>query len=193
MKNARNEPYKPLSFQVRLMICITIVLALSMFVREGAYRKSEKISVGYYSENAERFMTYCVKNKRFEKNYLPVVFYAYRSDWEVIHALSDNEIRFAVIDCDPTVLFDNKMTDNRMIMCIKIDNRYKIAVCVRKELLEEHLRLAKQFAEAIFDETAENIEIVPMEQWIDECLSEGYSEGEIMQSAIPDFVAEMLE
>lgn len=192
MRTAGNNGYVALILLKRIIACIMLVFPMIMFDGDGAYQESTKIPVGYSSEGGERLVDYGTEYGSFDKNGFVPVIYVYDNESEVLEALADEEISIALLDEDK-LSFDNKMTDNRIIMCLKIDNKYETAACVRKQMLEEHLKTAVQLARAFSDEKAGNIEVVPMSERIDYYLSEGYSEKKIMRCAAPDFVDEMLE
>lgn len=192
MRGLRNNGYVALIFLKRMVACMMIAFPMIMFDGDGAYQESMKIPVGYSSEGGERLVDYGMEYGSFDRNGFMPVIYVYDNESEMLEALADEEISIALLDEDE-LSFDNKMTDNRIILCLKIDNKYETAACVRKQLLEDHLKTAVQLARALSDEKIDNIEVVPMSERIDYYLSEGYSENKIMHCAAPDFVDEMLE
>ena len=192
MKSAGNNGYVALIFLKRVIACIGIAFPMFVFDGDGAYQERLKIPVGYSSEGGERLVDYGQEYDSFEKNDFMPVLYVYDSDAEMIDALAEEEISIALLDEDE-ISFDNKMTDNRIILCLKIDNKYEIALCVRKHILEDHLDTAVQLARAFSDKNSGNVEVIPMSQRIDYYLSEGYSQEKIMRCAAPDFADEMLK
>lgn len=85
------------------------------------------------------------------------------------------------------------MTDNRIILWLKIDNQYDTVICVRKHLMEENLNTAICFTKACTDENDGNVKVVPYLQWLDYLRTAGYAEEDVMPYLAPDFVDEILE
>ena len=109
-----------------------------------------------------------------------------------LDALAEEEISIALLDGNE-IVFDNKMTDNRIILWLKIDNQYDTVICVRKHLMEENLNTAICFTKACTDENDGNVKVVPYLQWLDYLRTAGYAEEDVMPYLAPDFVDEMLE
>ena len=176
----------------RIAACIVIVLLVLMFAGDDAYREKMKIPIGYNSKAGEQLVNYSLEYDSFRMSDFTPVVHVYDNETDMMEALESEEISMALLD-DDKLSFDNKMTDNRIILCLKIDNKYQMVICVRKQMLEDHLKTAVQLVQALLDENAGNIEVMPMCQWIDECISKGYSPEAMMHCTIPDFVDEMLE
>ena len=176
----------------RLIACVMIVLALSVFEGDGAYQEHLKIPVGYCSAGGRQLVNERLDEECFEKNgFLPVI-YMYDSTPEMMDALAEDEISVALVD-EAELTFDNKMTDNRIILWLKIDNKYNTLVCVRKHFLEEHLGTAARFTKACSKESPGNIEVIPFKEWVAALTKDGYNAEALMPYMAPDFADEMGE
>ena len=151
-----------------------------------------RISIGYCAEGGSRLISYGLEEDRFEdQNFIPVI-YMYDNEAEMMDALAEEEISIALLDGNE-IVFDNKMTDNRIILWLKIDNQYDTVICVRKHLMEENLNTAICFTKACTDENDGNVKVVPYLQWLDYLRTAGYAEEDVMPYLAPDFVDEILE
>lgn len=176
----------------RLMALAVFLFVLSMLDSDGVEQGSLRIPIGYSAEGGSRLVSYGLEEDRFEdQNFIPVI-YMYDNEAEMMDALAEEEISIALLDGDE-IVFDNKMTDNRIILWLKIDNQYDTVICVRKQLVEENLNIAICFTKACTDENDENIKVVPYLQWLDYLRTAGYAEEDVMPYLAPDFVDEMLE
>lgn len=176
----------------RLMALAVFLFVLSMLDSDGVEQGSLRIPIGYSAEGGSRLVSYGLEEDRFEdQNFIPVI-YMYDNEAEMMDALAEEEISIALLDGNE-IVFDNKMTDNRIILWLKIDNQYDTVICVRKQLLEENLNIAICFTKACTDENDENIKVVPYLQWLDYLRTAGYAEEDVMPYLAPDFVDEMLE
>lgn len=155
----------------RLRALAVFLFVLSMLESDGIEQEIMRISIGYCAEGGSRLVSYGLEEDRFEdQNFIPVIY------------MYDNEI-----------VFDNKMTDNRIILWLKIDNQYDTVICVRKHLMEENLNTAICFTKACTDENDGNVKVVPYLQWLAYLRTAGYAEEDVMPYLAPDFVDEMLE
>ena len=192
MENEEREGRGMAVIWKRLMALAVFLLVLSMLDSDGVERESLRIPIGYSAEGGSRLVGYGLEEDRFEdQNFIPVI-YMYDNEAEMMDALAEEEISIALLDGDE-IVFDNKMTDNRIILWLKIDNQYDTVICVRKQLLEENLNIAICFTKACTDENDENIKVVPYLQWLDYLRTAGYAEEDVMPYLAPDFVDEMLE
>ena len=125
----------------RLMALAVFLLVLSMLESDGIEQEIMRISIGYCAEGGSRLVSYGLEEDRFEdQNFIPVI-YMYDNEAEMMDALAEEEISIALLDGNE-IVFDNKMTDNRIILWLKIDNQYDTVICVRKHLMEENLNTA---------------------------------------------------
>ena len=176
----------------RLMALAVFLLVLSMLDSDGVEQESLRIPIGYSAEGGSRLVSYGLEEDRFEdQKFFPVI-YMYDNEAEMMDALAEEEISIALVDGNEIVV-ENKMTDNRIILWLKIDNQYDTVICVRKHLLEENLNTAVCFTKACTDENGANVKVVPYLQWLDYLKSAGYAEKDFMPYLAPDFVDEMLE
>ena len=161
----------------RLRALAVFLLVLSMLESDGIEQEIMRISIGYCAEGGSRLVSYGLEEDKFEdQNFIPVI-YMYDNEAEMMDALAEEEISIALLDGNE-IVFDNKMTDNRIILWLKIDNQYDTVICVRKHLT---------------DENDGNVKVVPYLQWLDYLRTAGYAEEDVMPYLAPDFVDEMLE
>ena len=176
----------------RVRALAVFLLVLSMLESDGIEQEIMRISIGYCAEGGSRLVSYGLEEDRFEdQNFIPVI-YMYDNEAEMMDALAEEEISIALLDGNE-IVFDNKMTDNRIILWLKIDNQYDTVICVRKHLMEENLNTAICFTKACTDENDGNVKVVPYLQWLDYLRTAGYAEEDVMPYLAPDFVDEMLE
>ena len=107
----------------RLRALAVFLLVLSMLESDGIEQEIMRISIGYCAEGGSRLVSYGLEEDRFEdQNFIPVI-YMYDNEAEMMDALAEEEISIALLDGNE-IVFDNKMTDNRIFFVVK--NRQSI-------------------------------------------------------------------
>lgn len=174
----------------KMMACALLLFVFSSFDSDGVYRDFTKIPVGYSSEGGEQLVSYqLAADQAFKYDFVPVI-HVYENTSDMMAALDEEEISAALVDSD-RMIFDNKMTDKRIILWLNIDNKYDTLICVREHFLEDHLSTAMKLAKTCTKGNRENIKIVPYKQWLEDFREKGYEEETIMPYLAPDFVDEM--
>ena len=106
----------------RLMALAVFLFVLSMLDSDGVEQGSLRIPIGYSAEGGSRLVSYGLEEDRFEnQNFIPVI-YMYDNEAEMMDALAEEEISIALLDGNE-IVFDNKMTDNRIVLRQKNDNK----------------------------------------------------------------------
>ena len=99
----------------RLRALAVFLLVLSMLESDGIEQEIMRISIGYCAEGGSRLVSYGLEEDRFEdQNFIPVI-YMYDNEAEMMDALAEEEISIALLDGNE-IVFDNKMTDNRIVL-----------------------------------------------------------------------------
>ena len=122
MENEEREVSGMAVIWKRLMALVVFLLVLSMLESDGIEQEILRIPIGYSAEGGSRLISYGLEEDRFEaQKFIPVI-YMYDNEAEMMDALAEEEISIALLDGNE-IVFDNKMTDNRIILWLKIDNQ----------------------------------------------------------------------
>lgn len=119
--------------------------------------------------------------------------YVYNNEEMMLRDLNSSIIDIVFLE-NRRILLDNKITDIGIILELRLKDHTEIAVCIKKNMLEDHLDLLFGFTDIIglTDEETDAYMLIKPDEWIEIYRKMGYADERIMEYLVPDFQMEAL-
>ncbi|MGN0204683.1 MAG: hypothetical protein ACI4BB_09070, partial [Coprococcus sp.] len=171
---------------------LMLLLSAIMFSGDKRILWFHEISLGYAADGGIAIMEWSTHRGLGGEN-IAIKEYVYNKEELMLRDLSSSIIDIAFLE-NEGLLFDNKITDIRIILEFRLEDHTNIAVCVKEKMLEDNLDILLHFTNilGLKDAEIDAYRLLMPDEWIELYRKMGYEDEQIMEYLILDFQMEAL-
>lgn len=177
-----------------IAFCLFYTIVACLIAGDIRLNHVRKFEIASSLPGNRNFLTYCVCEGCLYNANLSAVMRIYDEEKESLKAVQNGDVDLALVQ-NPGIIFDNEMTDIRIILMFETDTGDCLAVCVSRQALEENLDLYFNLflSPPLWEGENCPVTMLKPDEWAVFYNSPTLDGEDIMPYLAPDFTMEILQ